>query len=426
MSQLVPLTSLLLGAAFLFVAGGIHGLILPVRGSLEGFSDLYLGLIGTGWAVGYVMGCIFVPGLVARVGHIRPFGVMATTASLSILLSSLMIEPWAWILLRSLAGFAFAGAAMIIESWISEQTSPGSRGKVYGIYTMVNLSSVTAGQLSLSLGSPTGFFFFIVAAIFYNLALIPTAISSSATPRPLARSRLDIGLLWRNSPVAVVAVFLVGIANSSFSTLGAVFGQQSGLDIVAISIFVSAPIIAGALAQIPIGILSDRIDRRHVLIGAASVAIVAELVFILVQASDPRFAIATGALFGMAIYSLYPIIIAHANDHAEPGDYVRTSGGLLLLFGLGSIVGPLCAGYVMSHIGPSGLFVTALCAHILLIAFALYRIRRRAPVEAEEKSGFVVSTPDRTPTPEAAALEVEVIVEREEKQADADREASTP
>lgn len=415
MSQLVPLTSLLLGAAFLFIAGGIHGLILPVRGSLEGFTDLYLGLIGTGWAIGYVLGCISVPGLVARVGHIRPFGVMATTASVSILVSSLVVEPWAWIVLRSMAGFAFAGAAMIIESWISEQTNPGSRGKVYSVYMMVNLTSVTAGQLSLSLGSASGFLFFILAAVFYNLALIPTAISSSATPKPLTRSRLDIGLLWRNSPVAVVGVFLVGIANSSFVTLGAVFGQQTGLDIFYISIFVSAPIIAGAIAQVPVGIVSDRVDRRHVLIAMAAVAILAELAFIFLQTGRPILAIANGAVFGAAIYSLYPVLIAHANDHAEPGDYVRTSGGLLLLFGLGSIAGPLLSGFAMSRVGSSGLFVTALCAHALLIVFTLYRIRQRAPVQATEKGGFVVTPPDRTPTPEAAALEVEVIAEREDK-----------
>lgn len=413
MKQLVPLTSLLLGAAFLFVAGGINGLILPVRGSAEGFSDLSLGLLGTGWAIGYVLGCLLVPGLVARVGHIRPFGVMATTASLSILLSSLLVEPIAWIALRSLAGFAFAGAAMIIESWISEQTNPGTRGRVYGVYTMVNLSAVTAGQLSLAFGSPSGFFFFVLAAVFYNLALIPTAISSSATPKPLTQSRLDVGLLWRNSPVAVVAVFLVGTSNSSFGTLAAVFGQQTGLDIAAISVFVSVPILAGAAAQIPIGFLSDRMDRRYVLIGVSVVAIAAELVFILGGASSATLAIATGAVFGAAIYSLYPVIIAHANDHAEPGDYVRTSGGLLLMFGVGSIAGPLVSGLVMSGIGPRGLFVTTLGSHILLIGFALIRIMQRAPVEAEEKSVFVMTAPARAPTPETVALKAEMIEERE-------------
>jgi MFS family permease len=304
---------------------------------------------------------------------------------------------------------------MIIESWLGEQTNPGSRGTVYGVYTMVNLSAVTAGQLSLALGEPSGFFFFVLAAVFYNLALIPTAISSSATPKPLTKTRLDVGILWRNSPVAVVAVFLVGTSNSSFGTLAAVYGQQTGLDIAAISFFVSAPILAGAAAQIPVGLLSDRMDRRYVLIGVTLAAIAAELIFILTVAPAPLFAIVTGAVFGAAIYSLYPVIIAHANDHAEPGDYVRTSGGLLLLFGIGSIVGPLASGLVMSAMGPRGLFVTTLAAHVLLIGFAAIRIMQRAPVEAEEKSAFVITAPARAPTPETIALNAEAMEERGER-----------
>ena len=418
MRQFFPLTALLLGAAFLFVAGGINALVLPLRGAEEGFSDLALGLLGAGWAIGYVLGCLLVPVLVARVGHIRPFGVMATTASLSILLSLLLIDPIAWTVLRALAGFAFAGAAMIIESWLSEASSPHSRGKVYGVYAMVNLSALTTGQLLLTIEAPTIFFFFVLAAVFYNLALIPTALSSSAAPKPLTKTRLNLRLLWNNSPVAVVAVFLVGFSNGSFATLAAVYGRQIGLDTSAIALFVSMPILAGALAQIPVGYLSDRIDRRFVLIGVAVAALLAELLFILFSTTTPAVAIAIAAVVGGGIYSLYPVIIAHANDYAAPDDYVRTSGGLLLLFGFGSIFGPLVAGLVMSRIGPSGLFVTMLASHLALIGFALLRIRLRATLETEEKTDFVIAPADSSHTPETVAMKVDAISERDEKAAD--------
>ena len=151
---------------------------------------------------------------------------MAAVAALSILFSALLINPLAWILLRALAGFAFAGAAMIVESWLSERSDPGSRGTVFGIYTMVNLGSITLGQLSLAAGNASGLTFFILAGAFYCLALIPTAVSSSSTPNPLAKAKLDIPALWRNSPVAVVAIFLVGVTNSSFGTLGAVSASR--------------------------------------------------------------------------------------------------------------------------------------------------------------------------------------------------------
>ncbi len=157
--QLLPISALLLGTALLLFAGGINGLILPVRGSAEGFSAFSLGLLGTGWALGYISGCVATPRLVALAGHIRAFGVMAAFAAVAMLLSLIFITPTAWIPLRALSGFCFAGAAMIVESWLNERTEPASRGKVYGIYTMVTLGASTAGQMSLTLGDTTGFLF---------------------------------------------------------------------------------------------------------------------------------------------------------------------------------------------------------------------------------------------------------------------------
>jgi MFS family permease len=398
--QIFPLAALLLGAAFLFFAGGINGLVLPLRGSAEGFSDVVLGFLGTGWAIGFVAGCIFVPRLVAGVGHIRSFSVMAATASLSILISALLIDSIAWIILRAFAGFAFAGAAMIVESWLSERSEARYRGTVFGIYTMVNLSAVTLGQLSLAGGGTSGLEFFIIAGAFYCLALIPTAVSSSSTPNPLAQARLDIPALWRNSPVAVVAIFLVGVTNSSFGTLGAVFGEKVGLEIAAISLFVSAPILAGALAQVPVGMVSDRMDRRIVLVAMTSIALAGDLIFVVLQPQAAVFAIAAGALFGAAIFALYPIVVAHANDHAAPEDFVKVSSGLLLIFGIGSIAGPLVAGLAMSAMGPRGLFMITLGSHVLTIGFTLWRMSRREAVEPAEKAGFVIASPARASTPE--------------------------
>lgn len=213
--HLFPVAALLLGSAFLLFAGGINSLILPLRGSHEGFTALSLGLLGTGYAIGYVSGCILSPVLVARAGHVRAFSVMCALATISVLASSLIIEAWAWIPLRAVAGFCFAGAAMIVESWLSERARARTRGRIFGVYTMVNLVASTGGQMLLTLGDTTTQTFFILAAIFYVLALVPTAMSSSRTPKPLVRVSLDLPALWRNSPVAVFAVTMVGISNAS-------------------------------------------------------------------------------------------------------------------------------------------------------------------------------------------------------------------
>lgn len=402
----LSIISLLFGAALLFLAGGINSLLLPVRGAAEGMSTLSLGLIGTGWAIGYVIGCLRVPMIVARVGHIRAFSLMSALASLSILGSALLIEPSVWIVLRAVAGFAFAGAAMIIESWLAEASNSRNRGRVFGIYTMVLLGASTAGQLVLSLADTLTIFFFLVTAMLYSLALIPTAISSSRAPQPLLRTRFDLPGLWRNSPLAVMGAFMVGISNSTFLTLGAVYAAESAFALTTITLFVSMPVLAGAITQLPIGWLSDRFDRRWVLAGSALLALMVDTAFVVMPPSSPGTAIAMASVFGMAIYAMYPVLVAHANDHAKPEDALLTSGALLLVFGVGSIIGPAMAGVLMGAMGSKGLFATTLIAHILLAGYALWRMTRRQSVTQANKDPFHAQAPANNTTPQTTTYRV--------------------
>ena len=396
--------ALLSGSAFLLFAGGVNALILPVRGEIEGFTAASLGLLGTGWAIGYVAGCLRTPALVAKVGHIRAFGVMCALAAITVLLSLLVMTPWAWVPLRGISGFCFAGAAMIVESWLNERVDAGSRGRVFGVYTMVNLAATTAGQMVLTMGDPAGFFFFVLAAMGYCLALLPTALSATGSPSALVSVSLDLKGLWRNSPVAVFAVLMVGVSNAAFGTLAPVYAARAGLSLSDVALFASVPILAGALAQIPVGYLSDRNDRRIVLIGVACLGLMADLLFISLMPSAIWANMAIVALFGTAVFSMYPLIVAHANDHAAPGAFIQVSGGLLLVYGIGAIIGPSIAGYAMTSFGSSSLFVTTASAHVLLIAFAVLRLRARAAVAPEDKGAFVASPLPRAATPETAAL----------------------
>ncbi len=402
--SLLPLTALLMGSAFLLFAGGINALILPVRGEAEGFTAASLGLLGTGWAFGYVAGCLRTPALVAQVGHIRAFGAMCAIAAIAVLLSLVLVTPWVWIPVRALSGFCFAGAAMIVESWLNERADASSRGRIFGVYTMVNLAATTAGQMVLTLGDANGYIFFVLAAMVYCLALLPTAISATTTPRPLTQVSLNLRGLWKNSPIAFFAVLMVGVSNASFGTLAAVYGARIGLSLTEIALFASIPILAGAAIQIPVGIASDRLDRRKVLIGISVFALLADVLFLVFGAADPMIILGLSALFGATVFSMYPVIVAHANDHAEPGTYIQVSGGLLLVFGLGSIVGPTTAGFAMTSFGAVSLFAVTGVAHVFLIGFAIWRIRHAPAVAAENKVMFKANPLTRSSTPETAAL----------------------
>ncbi|WP_366942833.1 MFS transporter [uncultured Roseobacter sp.] len=393
-----------MGSAFLLFAGGVNALILPVRGEAEGFTAASLGLLGTGWAIGYVAGCLCTPALVARVGHIRAFGAMCAIAAIAVLLSLVLITPWVWIPVRALSGFCFAGAAMIVESWLNERADASSRGRVFGIYTMVNLAATTAGQMVLTLGDANGYFFFVLAAMVYCLALLPTAISATTTPRPLTQVSLNLPGLWRNSPIAFFAVLMVGISNAAFGTLAAVYAARIGLTLNDIALFASIPILAGALSQIPVGIASDNFDRRKVLVGITVFALIADSLFLFTGVTQPLLVLGFSALFGATVFAMYPVIVAHANDHAEPGTFIQVSGGLLLVFGVGSIVGPTVAGFAMTSFGAASLFAITGTAHILLILFAILRLRTAPAVTTENKGTFQAQPLARASTPETAAL----------------------
>jgi MFS family permease len=269
---------------------------------------------------------------------------------------------------------------------------------------MVNLAATTMGQMSLTLGDANGYLFFVIAAIVYCMALLPTALSATTTPTALVSVSLDVPGLWRNSPIAIFGVLMVGISNSTFGTLAAVYGARVDLTTTQIALFASIPILAGAAAQLPIGILSDRHDRRIVLIGIAAVALLADAVFVFSNITAPTFLLINAAVFGAAIYAMYPVIVAHANDHAPPGTFIQVSGGLLLVFGIGSMIGPTAAGVAITSFGPQSLFMTTGVAHILLLCFAVIRLRARAAVATEKKGLFRMSPIARASTPETAAF----------------------
>lgn len=409
-----PIFSLLRGTAFLLVASGLHGLLLPLRGQVEGFSTTALGLIGTGWAVGFVAGCFLAPRIVRRAGHVRAFGTFAACAAIIALLTGLIVEERVWIVLRACTGFAMAGAFMVIESWLNERATNQNRGTVFGLYMMVTYASIMAGQMIVAGGDVQSASLFMITGIFFCLSLIPTAVSSAAHPKPLHDVSLDLKSLYANSPVASVACVLIGIANGAWGTLGAVYGARVGISTAQIALMMSLVVIAGAVTQIPAGRISDRTDRRYVLSAAAFGAMFMALLLFLFQFRSGTPIIIFTAAYGAFAYILYSIAVAHANDHASAEDFVKVSGGLLLLYGFGTMLGPLLAALLMDRMRPEGLFLATALAHAVLGAYTLLRIRQRAPVPIEEREAFTTQPSERAVTPAVVHLDPRTASEAEE------------
>jgi MFS family permease len=415
------LSALLLGVAILFLGNGLQGVLLPVRATIDAFATTSIGLIASAYSAGFMVGCLSMPHIVRRVGHIRTFAVCAAIAASVVLVMALVVHPLVWIALRALSGMCFAGLFMVIESWLNERATSANRGQVLAVYMVINLTAVTAGQMILPLGDPAGFSLFALTAIAITLALVPVGLTTSDAPQPLREVRLRLRRLYAMSPVGVVGGFFVGLANGAFGGLGVVFAEEVGLSITGIALFMSAALVGGALAQLPLGRFSDRTDRRKVIIVVCTfAAAMGGLLAVLGEARQsgqllgvdgdfadlsPWLLIAVATLFGGAIYSQYSLCVAHTNDFVGREEFVEASSGLLLTWAIGASIGPVLGALAIDLVGAGGLFLYTALAHVGFVLFTVYRMTRRAAVAPEDRAPYVATgRPSRT-TPVAVDLD---------------------
>jgi len=260
---------------------------------------------------------------------------------------------------------------------------------------MTGLMAGIGGQLLLPATDATGFSPFCIASITLAFSLVPLALSRSTAPVDAsAAARINPRKLYGQSPFGVVAAFFAGATTGAFFALGPVFAQKRGLDTGEIAIFMSCGTLGGFLMAWPLGWLSDRMDRRLVIIAASITAATMLLGMIAVV---PHGAYAwvlylCVALFGATVVPIYSIIIAQVSDVVAKEELVAASGGLLLLNGIGATIGPVIAGLAMS-VAPRGLSYTLVAAQALIAVWGLYTLTRRAAPAAAQKGHFLVEPP---------------------------------
>lgn len=384
----LPIFALLLSVALLLTGNGLQGTLLPIRADIEAFSTFDIGVLGSSYFLGFAAGCVLASRLVRRAGHIRAFTAMVSIASAIALAHVLWPHPVIWWVLRALTGFCLAALYMIIESWLNERADNRTRGTIFAIYTTINLSVLTVGQLMITLYDPAGFPLFLLASILVSVAAVPIAVTRAPAPRPVEQVRIRIRHLLRMSPAGFAGCFSVGLANGSFWALGPVFARQSGADVAGVAFFMSATVIGGAVGQWPMGRLSDRFDRRLVIVAGCLAAALAGIGMVLLSGRFEYGLYAFGFLFGAFSFPVNAISIAHANDFAEEGAYVELASGLLLTYAVGAVIGPMVASAVMGGLGPAGLFAFTALVHVLLAGFVFARIRIRARPADELRGTF--------------------------------------
>ena len=381
---LAPVAALLISVSILLTGQGLQGTLLPLRAGLESFPTLAIGAMGAAYFMGFTIGCVKGGELVRRVGHVRVFLAMTALASAAPLLHVLFVSPLVWGVLRALTGFCFAALYVVIESWLNERATNDNRGIVFSAYAMITLTVMAGGQMMTLLFDPASFELFIIASVLVSLGAVPVALSNSPSPHQPESTSLNIRRLFQISPTGATGCLASGFANGAFWALAPLYtsGVSGGTALAAW--FMTAAVIGGAMSQWPLGIWSDRVSRRVVLVSVAVLGCVAGLALSLFAGQLTLVtACLLGAVWGAFAFPLYTISVAYANDYAEPSEYVMVSGGLLLMYGVGATIGPVVASMIVSWRGPGELFLFGATIHALLVGFAVSRIRAQKKKQDE-------------------------------------------
>ncbi len=370
--------------------------LLPLRGSLNGLSEFVIGLSASCYFLGFVAGALVIPRTIAKVGHIRSFAVL-TALFLCALLSLEIVDGWApWMVLRFITGAMICGLYTVIESWLNDQTDSTSRGQVLSIYTFIVLLAMVLGQSLINVGPISSSTPFMLAAIFLALAIVPVGLTSKLAPAPLESTRTRFSLLWQRSRPAFAGAIVSGLVVGGFWSLGAVFAKRYSASLNDVTLFISVAIAGGALFQYPIGWVSDRVDRRLVMValclcGAGASAAVASSI------GSPSHLVAV-FFFGASTMPMYAMSLAMAADNSERQEFVEVGTSVLMLNALAAAFAPLLLGQLMTALDPSALFWTSSTICILFSMYIALQLRHRAAVTVEEQMPFEAAGMEAAPT----------------------------
>lgn len=385
MTQILPLTALLLGVALLLLGSGLLGTLLAVRGGIEGFDSQTLGTIGAMYFVGFLAGTYLGPMMIRRVGHVRAFAFFTAAIACAALLHELLANPWVWGLLRLITGMGMVGLYTTIESWLNSHAAPAQRSRIFATYMAVNLGSLALAQQLLHWSDPAGHVLFALAALSICAAVMPVAATRLAQPVVEEVHGIGLRTLYQRAPVACAAALLSGFAQGAFWGLAPVWADTSGLGHNGVAWFMTVAIIGGAAFQWPIGVVTNRLDRGHVISVIALIAATFAGGLLLAAGHGLNLVLLAGFAYGGFAFAMYPLAVARMMDRLDKREIIAGCGSLLLLHGIGASIGPVLAGTLMHHFGPAALpawFIGTQC----LLAGTAWWLSARAPADIEHQT----------------------------------------
>ncbi|MDR1827037.1 MAG: MFS transporter [Methylobacteriaceae bacterium] len=386
--SLLLVWAITLSTVVLQLSSGLITATVPMRMNMDGFSSVNVGFAAAAYGAGFTLGCLAAPAFIRYVGHIRVFASQAAVLSIVMLLFSQAGREWHWILLRAVMGFGIAGMFTIADAWISGSAPASHRGRVFSFYTVCTKMAMIVGPMLVTESSIVGPGLFMMASVFCSACLIPIAATHTVEPPPPASVNLNLLELYRVAPSAVVGCLGIGLMSATINNMASLYGVQIGLNKDAAAMLLVALQAGSLIFQWPWGWLSDRFDRRYVIIfmtcGALAAAVM--VLFVSTRTSEPLLIWLSFMAFGGTAMCIYSVCVAHACDLVPNERIVPAVSGLLMIWAFGSSIGPAPAGKLMETFGPNGVFYWSVAVAVCMIAFIWWRTTRR--VLTPTKGGF--------------------------------------
>ena len=377
MRLLISFAALFLSVLLLQLSSGGVGPLDALSGIQLGFSRQQIGLLGSSHFLGFFIGCWWAPRLMGSVGHSRAFAAFTAAGAIGLLAHMLVVGPYAWAVMRIATGLCVAGCYTVVEAWLQAKVTNETRGRTMGVYRVIDMTGSLAAQMIIGVLAPASYVSYNILAIICCAALLPLALTRLPQPETPKAPRLRPSLAYKRSPLAAAGVLVAALSSASFRMVGPLYGQEVGLSVGQIAWFLSAFVIGGAVAQIPVGWLADKYDRRWVLIALSCAAVVASIATIYATAFGTVGIFVAAVFFGLTTFPIYSVAAAHAHDFATSQERVELSAALMFYFALGAIAAPFAASALIDAYGPGALFAMISLGHIVLILFGLARMRVR-------------------------------------------------
>ncbi|RBI75703.1 hypothetical protein DQW77_04870 [Roseovarius sp. TE539] len=377
MRILISFAALFLSVILLQLSTGGVGPLDALSGVFLGFTTAQVGLLGSAHFVGFFIGCWWAPRLMGSVGHSRAFAAFTAAGAIGLLAHMMVVDPYAWALMRVASGICVAGCYTVIEAWLQAKVTNATRGRTMGVYRVADMGANLMAQLLISVLAPASYVSYNLLALLCCAALLPLTLTTVRQPETPDAPRLRPRLALTCSPLAVAGVVVAALSSSAFRMVGPLYGQRVGLETDQIAWFLAAFVLGGALAQYPVGWLADRFDRRKVLIGLSLAAVISCLVTAFSGQLSSGGIFLTAVFFGLTTFPIYSVSAAHAHDFAKSSQRVELSAALMFFFAIGAIASPLLASTLIDGFGPPAMFMMIAMGHVGLAVFGITRMYAR-------------------------------------------------